>query len=58
MIINQASPDPPGQCPSSSVERFLQVQFGRRERQFMSVKELANNQGTERGVNPERGPAS
>lgn len=57
MIINRASPDPSGQCPSSAVERFLQVQFGGRGRQFMSVKELANNQGTERGVNSELGPA-
>lgn len=58
MIINRASPDPSGHCPSSAVERFLQVQFGGRGRQFMSVKELANNQGTECGVNPEPGPAS
>lgn len=58
MIINRASPNPSGRCPSSAVERFLQVQFGGRGRQFMSVKELANNQGTDRGVNPEPGPAS
>lgn len=58
MIINRASPDPSGRCPSSAVERFHQVHFGGRGRQFMSVKELANNHGTERGVNPELSPAS